>query len=87
MFLFCAALTLFLPSFFLSCAQAQLSGAVGPLTSVTSKAAKKTRNVLAYGAKADKSTDLGPPLLAAFNACKTGGLVLITPGEYTLRHG
>ena len=84
MLLFCAALALFLPTFFFSCVQAQLSGPVGPLTSSTSKASKKTCSVLAYGAKADKSTDLGPPLLAAFNACKTGGLVLVPPGEYSL---
>ena len=54
--------------------QAQLSGSVGPTTSTASKAAKKVCNVLSYGAKADKSTDLGPALLAAWNACKTGGI-------------
>lgn len=53
---------------------AQLSGAVGPTTSTASKAAKKICNVLDYGAKADQSTDLGLGLLAAFNACKTGGI-------------
>ena len=53
---------------------AQLSGSVGPTTSTASKAAKKICNVLNYGAKADQKTDLGPPLLAAFNACKTGGI-------------
>jgi rhamnogalacturonan hydrolase len=53
---------------------AQLSGSVGPTTTTASKAAKKICNVLNYGAKADKSTDLGPPLASAFAACKTGGI-------------
>lgn len=53
---------------------AQLSGSVGPTTSTATKAAKKICNVQSYGAKADKSTDLGPPLLSAFNACSTGGM-------------
>lgn len=53
---------------------AQLSGSVGPTTSTASKAAKKTCNVLNYGATASTSSDLGPALLAAFNACKTGGI-------------
>ena len=53
---------------------AQLSGRVGPTTTTASKAAKKVCNVLSYGAKADKSTDLGPPLASAFAACKSGGI-------------
>jgi rhamnogalacturonan hydrolase len=53
---------------------AQLAGSVGPTTSTASKAAKKICNVLDYGAKADMSTDIGPPLLAAFEACSTGGI-------------
>lgn len=57
-----------------SSCSAQLSGTVGPTTSTTSKAAKKICNVLDYGAIADKSTDLGPPLASAFAACKTGGI-------------
>ena len=71
-------------SFFASLVHAQLSGSVGPLTSLASKAAKKTCSVLDYGAKADQSTDLGPPLLAAFNACKSGGLVMIPSGSYAM---
>jgi polygalacturonase len=55
---------------------AQLSGRVGPTTSTASKAAKKICNVLNFGAKADQSTDLGPALLAAFTACKAGGIGL-----------
>jgi len=63
---------------------AQLSGRVGPLTSVATKTAKKTCNVLNYGAKADQTTDLGPPLASAFAACKTGGTVVIPSGNYAL---
>ena len=84
MLLFCAVLAIVLPTFFFTLVDAQLSAPVGPLKAASAKATVKTCNVLAYGAKADKATDLGPPLLAAFNACKTGGLVLVPPGEYTL---
>ncbi|PYI26196.1 rhamnogalacturonase rhgB [Aspergillus indologenus CBS 114.80] len=65
-------------------AAAQLSGSVGPLTSASTKAATKTCNVLDYGAKADKSTDLGTPLASAFADCKTGGLVYIPEGDYAM---
>lgn len=63
----------------------QLSGKVGPLTTHAAKTAKKTCNVLDYGAKADKSTDLGPALLKAFTACKTGGTVVVPKGDYALK--
>jgi len=63
----------------------QLSGKVGPLTTKATKTAKKTCNVLNYGAKADKSTDLGPPLAAAWAACKTGGTVVIPSGDYAMK--
>ena len=63
---------------------AQLSGTTGPLTSAASKAATKTCNVLNYGAKADKSTDLGPPLTSAFAACKSGGMIVIPAGDYAM---
>lgn len=62
----------------------QLSSSVGPLTSHTTKSATKTCNVLNYGAVADKSTDLGPPLASAFAACKSGGTVVIPSGDYAL---
>ncbi|KAF7595666.1 hypothetical protein BBP40_005110 [Aspergillus hancockii] len=65
-------------------AVASLSGSVGPLTSASIKAATKTCNVLDYGAKADKSTDLGPPLASAFADCKSGGLVYVPKGDYAL---
>ncbi|KAF1847979.1 glycoside hydrolase family 28 protein [Cucurbitaria berberidis CBS 394.84] len=63
----------------------QLSGKVGPLTTHAAKSAKKTCNVLSYGAKADKTTDIGPPLLAAFAACKTGGTVVVPAGEFAIK--
>lgn len=63
----------------------QLSGKVGPLTSYSSKASKKVCNVLDYGAKADSSTDIGPPLSKAWAACKAGGLVYIPPGTYAMK--
>lgn len=59
---------------FFSYATAQLSGTVGPTTTTASKAATKICSVLDYGAKADKTTDVGPPLASAFAACKTGGI-------------
>lgn len=52
----------------------QLSGSVGPITSTASKAAKKICNILDYGAKADKATDVGPPITRAFTDCKAGGI-------------
>ncbi|EPQ52649.1 Rhamnogalacturonase A [Gloeophyllum trabeum ATCC 11539] len=76
----CLALLALLPGLVFG----QLSGSVGPLTSRSAKAGKKTCNVLDYDAKADNSTDLGPPLLAAFNACKAGGVVVVPSGNYAL---
>ncbi|KAF2685414.1 glycoside hydrolase family 28 protein [Lentithecium fluviatile CBS 122367] len=61
----------------------QLSGSVGPLTTTTSKAAK-TCDVTKYGAKADKTTDLGPPLQSAWAACASGGTVVIPTGDYAM---
>lgn len=37
-----------------------------------------------YGAKADKTTDLGPPLASAWAACVKGGVVVIPAGDYVL---
>lgn len=47
---------------------------LGPVTTSDAKWAVKVCDVTKYGAVADMSTDLGPPLLAAFNACKNGGI-------------
>ncbi|KAL4975948.1 RGase A [Aspergillus desertorum] len=62
----------------------QLSGSVGPLTSVSSKSQTKTCNVLDYGAVADKSTDIGPALSSAWDECADGGVVYIPPGDYAI---
>ncbi|KAJ4373720.1 hypothetical protein N0V86_007863 [Didymella sp. IMI 355093] len=63
----------------------QLSGKVGPLTTHAAKSKVKTCSVLDYGAKADKSTDIGPALLKAFAACKTGGTVVVPAGNYAMK--
>ncbi|OAL51089.1 rhamnogalacturonase [Pyrenochaeta sp. DS3sAY3a] len=77
--------TLLLAASTLVPALAQLSGKVGPLTTHATKTAKKTCNVLNYGAKADKTTDIGPALLSAFAACKTGGTVVVPAGDYAMK--
>jgi hypothetical protein len=66
----------------LSLATAQLSGDVGPSTTRVSKTAKKVCNVLNYGGKASKTSDVGPAIASAFAACKSGGTVYIPPGDY-----
>ncbi|KNZ59633.1 hypothetical protein VP01_1690g4 [Puccinia sorghi] len=55
-------------------------------------AAKKTCNVLEYGAKADNSTDIGPPLMKAFEDCRTAAtglaedtVILIPKGDYSVQ--
>jgi rhamnogalacturonan hydrolase len=63
---------------------AQLSGRVGPTSTHQSKSAKKVCNILNFGAKAGKSGDVGPALMSAFAACKTGGTIVIPPGDYAL---
>jgi rhamnogalacturonan hydrolase len=67
-----------------TCVTAQLSGKVGPSTPLATKQAKKTCNVLDYGAKADKATDIGPAITKAFAECKGGGVVVIPSGEYAM---
>jgi rhamnogalacturonan hydrolase len=47
---------------------------IGPSTSAATKWATKVCDVTKYGAVADLSTDLGPPLAAAFAACKNSGI-------------
>ncbi|OJD32968.1 rhamnogalacturonase b [Diplodia corticola] len=63
---------------------AELSGSVGPLTSASDKGATKTCDVTDYGAKADKTTDLGVALASAHADCKAGGLVVIPEGDYAI---
>ncbi|EYE94172.1 putative extracellular rhamnogalacturonase [Aspergillus ruber CBS 135680] len=65
-------------------ATAQLSGSVGPSSSASTKASTKTCNVLDYGAKADKSTDIGSAIDSAFKECSNGGVVYIPPGDYAM---
>ncbi|KAI2908216.1 CAZyme family GH28 [Aspergillus niger] len=65
---------------------AQLTGSVGPLTSVSDKAAVKTCNVLDYGATSDNTTDVGQPIIDAFADCGSGGLIYIPEGDYLLKN-
>ncbi|TEY54807.1 hypothetical protein BOTCAL_0237g00090 [Botryotinia calthae] len=74
--------SLFLPS--LVSAQLASGYPIGPLTTSSAKWAKKVCDVTKYGAVADGKTDLGPPLLAAFNACSSGGVVNIPLGNYAM---
>ena len=60
------------------------TSSVGPTTSYASKADNKICNVLDYGAVADNSTDIGPPISDAWDECKDGGVVYIPPGDYAL---
>ena len=62
----------------------QLSGKVGPLTSVASKRSVKQCSILDYGAKANSNADIATALTSAFNACKAGGVVVIPDGSFTL---
>ena len=64
---------------------AQLSGPVGPTTKTSAKRAVKTCNITDYGAKADKKTDVGPPLASAWAACQKGGIVVIPKGDYAMK--
>jgi rhamnogalacturonan hydrolase len=47
---------------------------LGPLTTSAAKWAVKVCDITKYGAVADGVTDVGPAILAAFTACKTGGI-------------
>lgn len=53
--------------------RAQLSGTVGPTTTTAHKAGLKICNIMSYGGVASATGDNGPAILAAWNACKTGG--------------
>ncbi|CAG8972057.1 hypothetical protein HYALB_00004921 [Hymenoscyphus albidus] len=67
---------------FVSRGTAQLSGSVGPSTTREHKVATKVCNVLDYGAKASKTSDVGPAIASAWAACKSGGQVYIPAGDY-----
>lgn len=57
---------------------------IGPLTPSDAKWAKKICDITKYGAVADGKTDAGPAILAAFNACASGGVVNIPLGTFAL---
>lgn len=63
---------------------ADLSGKVGPLTSIEDKKAVKTCDITDYGAKAD--SDISTAINDAFAACKSGGVVVIPSGNYNLEN-
>ncbi|KAK3640495.1 hypothetical protein LTR56_011833 [Elasticomyces elasticus] len=63
---------------------ADITGSVGPLTSIALKQAVKTCDITDYGAKADGKTDISSALTDAFTACKSGGVVVIPTGNYAL---
>jgi len=63
-----------------------LAGKVGPLTSVSAKKATKTCDITSYGAIADNQTDISTALTDAFNACQSGGVVVIPSGNYALEN-
>jgi len=65
-------------------ATAQLSGRVGPTTSRDAKAAKKVCNILEYGGVASATTDNSVAITKAWDACRTGGQVLIPTGSFGL---
>jgi rhamnogalacturonan hydrolase len=83
--MFLVACTLFVHLFlFPLITTGQLSGRVGPLTSRAAKSAKRTCNIANYGAKPGKAGNIGPALTEAFNACKSGGTIVIPSGDWGL---
>ncbi|KAI0823445.1 rhamnogalacturonan-hydrolase [Trametes gibbosa] len=76
-----------LPSLlFLSAASAQLSGHVGPTSSLSAKQAT-TCNVLDYGGKVG-SSDIGPAIQKAFDECVTkhsGSTLYVPAGNYNMK--
>ncbi|RAO69458.1 uncharacterized protein BHQ10_005470 [Talaromyces amestolkiae] len=57
---------------------------IGPLTSSSDKWATKICDITKYGAVADGETDAGPAILAAFEACASGGVVNIPLGTFAM---
>ena len=62
----------------------ELSGKVGPLTSIKDKKAVKTCDITDFGGKTD--SDISSAINDAFAACKTGGVVVIPSGNYNLEN-
>ncbi|KXT01866.1 hypothetical protein AC578_2163 [Pseudocercospora eumusae] len=63
---------------------ADIAGLVGPKTSIADKKAVAICDITDYGAKADGETDISDAINQAFEACKTGGVVVIPSGDYAL---
>lgn len=62
----------------------ELSGSVGPLTTIADKKAVATCDITDYGAVADGKTDISDALNEAFAACKAGGVVVVPSGDFAL---
>ncbi|KAF2764106.1 hypothetical protein EJ03DRAFT_392242 [Teratosphaeria nubilosa] len=63
---------------------AELAGLVGPLTTIADKNAIKVCDITSYGAVADGETDISTAITDAFEACKSGGVVVIPSGDFAL---
>lgn len=72
------------PALLVSAGLAPAPYTTGPLTSSDTKWATKVCDVTKYGAVADGVTDFGPALLAAFEACSSGGVVNIPSGTFAM---
>lgn len=62
----------------------ELSGSVGPLTTIADKKAVATCDITDYGAVADGKTNISDALNQAFAACKAGGVVVVPSGDFAL---
>lgn len=76
--------SLIVPAGLVIAQSADLQGTVGSLTSVADKKATKTCDITDYGATADGKTDISTALTDAYDACKTGGVIVIPEGDYAL---
>lgn len=63
---------------------ADIRDSVGPMTSIADKKAVATCDITEYGAVSDGETDISDAINQAFEACKTGGVVVIPSGDYAL---
>ncbi|KAK5116166.1 hypothetical protein LTR62_008492 [Meristemomyces frigidus] len=62
----------------------ELAGKVGPTSTLAKKLARSKCDITKHGAVSDGKTDISTALTSAFNACKTGGVVVIPSGNYAL---
>lgn len=63
---------------------ADIRDSVGPLTEISAKKAVKTCDITDYGATADGETDISDALNQAFEACSSGGVVVVPEGDFAL---